>query len=103
MIGYDKLVRDRVPAIIEATGRRCETRVLDEAEYARRLDEKLVEELSEYRQSGDVAELVDLVEVVRAIAESRGIGWEELERWRQIKREERGGFADRLLLLTVRE
>ncbi len=99
MICYDKLVRDRIPEIIEAEGKRCEVRVLDEVEYARRLDEKLAEELGEYRQSGDVEELIDLVEVVRAIVEARGIGWDEVERLRHRKRSERGGFEHRLLLV----
>ena len=101
MIRHDKLVRDRIPEIIEADGKRCEVQVLDDEAYARRLDQKLVEELREYAQSGDVEELLDLVEVVQAIAERRGIDWEEFERRRSAKREERGGFAARLLLATV--
>ncbi len=101
MIPYDKLVRDRIPEIIEAEGKRCQVRVLDEGEYARRLDEKLAEELQEYRWSGDVEELVDLVEVVRAIVEARGVDWDEVERRRVAKREARGGFGKRLLLQGV--
>ncbi len=101
MIRYDKLVRDRIPEIIEAEGKRCQVRVLDEVEYTRRLDEKLEEELEECRRSGDVEELVDLVEVVRAIVAARGVGWDEVERRRQAKQEARGGFSKRLLLQGV--
>ncbi len=101
MIPYDKLVRDRIPEIIGAQGKHCQVRVLDEAEYARRLDEKLAEELEEYHRSGDVEELVDLVEVLRAIVEARGIGWDEVERRRLAKWEARGGFEQRLLLIAA--
>jgi predicted house-cleaning noncanonical NTP pyrophosphatase (MazG superfamily) len=95
---YDKLVRDRIPEIIEANGERCTIRVLDEEEYAERLDAKLAEELAEYQASGELEELVDLVELVRAIVAQRGVSWEEFERKRMRKAEERGGFRARLLL-----
>ncbi len=101
MIPYDKLVRDRIPEIIETEGKHCQVRVLDEAEYARRLDEKLAEELEEYQRSGDVEELVNLLEVVRAIAASHGLPWDEVERRRLAKQEARGGFSKRLLLQRV--
>jgi len=37
---YNKLVRDRIPEIIEAEGKRVTVRVLDEAEYRKALLEK---------------------------------------------------------------
>jgi predicted house-cleaning noncanonical NTP pyrophosphatase (MazG superfamily) len=101
MIRYNKLVRDRIPEIIRSQGEHCEVRVLDDGEYALRLNEKLHEELREYERSQDVAELVDLIEVVLAIAERQGITWDEFERRRLAKRQERGGFAARLFLDTV--
>lgn len=102
MIRYDKLVRDRIPEIIAATGERCDVRVLDEAEYAQRLDAKLAEEIEEYRRDGGIDELVDLVEVVRAIVAARGISWEEFERQRTSKAAARGRFTKRLLLESLR-
>jgi predicted house-cleaning noncanonical NTP pyrophosphatase (MazG superfamily) len=98
---YDKLVRDRIPEIIEAEGKRCDVRVLDDGDYAKRLDDKLDEELREYRQSGDLTELMDLVEVVQAIVERQGKNWREFEQLRTMKREARGGFVKRLLLVSV--
>src|SRR4051812_37478139 len=92
MIPYNKLVRDGIPEIIEASGKRCEVRVLDDSEYALRLSEKLHEEFREYDQSGEVEELIDLVEVVQALAEQRGTSWEEFEQLRTAKRDGRGGF-----------
>lgn len=101
MIRYDKLVRDRIPAIIEAKGEHCTVRTLGEEEYAERLDAKLAEELAEYQQSGELEELADLVELVRAIVAQRGVSWEAFEALRVRKQEERGGFAQRLLLEAV--
>ena len=58
-------------------------RVLDDAEYAARLDEKLSEEVQEYLDGGGVAELADLVEVVRAILAHRDVSWDEFEALRE--------------------
>ena len=54
---YNKLVRDNIPAIIEAKGGVCETEILSDADYLRLLDAKLDEELAEYRKDGSVEEL----------------------------------------------
>lgn len=45
---FNKLVRDKIPVIIEASGKKAEMRVLDDAEYKKMLDVKLQEELYEY-------------------------------------------------------
>ena len=72
MIRYDKLVRDRIPEIIEANGERCTIRTLSDEEYAQRLDAKLAEELAEYQAGRDIEELVDVIELVRAIVAQGG-------------------------------
>ena len=45
---YNKLVRDRIPEIIEASGKNCVTEILSDADYLKMLDAKLDEELAEY-------------------------------------------------------
>ena len=100
---YHKLVRDKIPAIIEATGAVCETEILSDADYLRMLDAKLDEELAEYHQDQNIEELADLLEVIRACAVARGYTVEELERVRAEKEEKRGGFAQKILLRTVTE
>lgn len=50
IIKYNKLVRDRIPEIIEASGKTCKTMILDDVEYLRMLDAKLDEELAEYHK-----------------------------------------------------
>ena len=100
---YNKLVRDRIPAIIRATGATCETEILSDADYLALLDRKLEEELAEYRQDRNVEELADLMEVVYACAAARGYSREELETVRAEKAAKRGGFAEKILLKTVTE
>ena len=100
---YNKLVRDNIPAIIEATGATCETEILSDAEYLTLLDRKLEEELAEYRRDQSIEELADLVEVIYACAAARGCSREELETVRAEKAAKRGGFADKILLKTVTE
>ena len=94
----NKLVRDKIPQIIAASGKKCVTEVLQEDAYLQKLDEKLSEELAEYQESKSLEELADLLEVMAAVVKARGYSWEELERIRVRKREKRGGFEDRILL-----
>ena len=64
------------------------------------LKAKLSEELQEFLESEEPEELADLMEVVYAIAEARGISVEQLESLRLKKREQRGGFGKRILLVA---
>jgi len=97
---YNKLVRDRIPEIIEASGARCETRILTDEEYLKALDAKLDEELAEYHESGDIEELADLLEVIYAIAKARGC---DVVGKRIEKAARRGGFAKRIMLVSVED
>lgn len=101
VIRYDKLVRDRIPEIIQASGKKCRTEILSDDDYLKRLDEKLTEELAEYHESGAVEELADLLEVVYAAAQARGYSKEHLESLRQEKAEKRGAFQKKILLQEV--
>ena len=98
---YNKLVRDRIPEIIEASGKRCVWSTLSDEEYLAKLDEKLNEELAEYQESKSMEELADLLEVVRAVAAARGSSMEEVETIRRDKAEKRGGFEKKILLTEV--
>lgn len=100
---YDKLVRDRIPTIVEENGDRPVTHVAGDEEYARRLRDKLLEEAEEYHEDGAIDELADLLEVVAAIAVHEGVTREELDELRLEKRERRGGFADRIVLDRVED
>jgi len=102
---YNKLVRDRIPDIIKASGKKCVTAMLEHAEYLTQLEKKLIEECDEYLASkdvrGQIEELADILEVVYALAEAKGVTVEELESIRTRKAEERGAFKERTLLKWV--
>ena len=100
---YNKLVRDRIPEIIEAGGSKCKTRILSDGEYLEMIDAKLEEELAEYRRDQNIEELADLLEVIRAAAVARGYTPAELEAARAEKAEKRGGFEKRILLIETVE
>lgn len=102
-IKYYKLVRDRIPEIIEASGKACVTEVLPDEEYLKMVDAKLDEELAEYHNDQNIEELADLLEVIYAAAIARGYSIDELERVRSEKAAKRGGFEKKLLLLEVQE
>ena len=100
---YNKLVRDRIPEIIERDGKRCITETLPEKDYIAALDKKIGEELAEYLSEPCLEELADLTEVIYAVAVARGFTLEELEKVRQSKAEKRGGFEKRIFLKSVFE
>ena len=93
---YNKLVRDRIPEIIEASGNTCVTETLSDEEYLRMLDAKLDEELAEYHADQNIEELADLMEVIRACAVARGYTVEELE-------QENYGVAKQRLIAAQQE
>ena len=100
---YNKLVRDRIPEIIEKQGKACRYTVMSDEDYRAALDAKLTEELKEYHESGELEELADLLEVIYAIAESRGETPESLNALAEKKSAERGHFREKYLLLSVEE
>ena len=100
---YNKLVRDKIPEIIEVSGKTCETEILSADAYLQMLDKKLDEELAEYHQELNIEELADLLEVLYATAKARGYSIEELEHVRVEKQKARGGFDKKILLISVAE
>jgi len=102
-IEHNKLVRDKIPQIIEASGKTCVTQVLSQEDYLRELDRKLSEELSEYQQSKSLEELADLLEVMGAVVKARGYTWDDLTQVRKEKRAARGAFDQRIFLKEVIE
>jgi predicted house-cleaning noncanonical NTP pyrophosphatase (MazG superfamily) len=101
---YNKLVRDKIPAIIRATGRDCVVETLAEEDYRQALRTKLVEEAREAATTtGDdlIAELADVLEVVDALCAAHGLDPAAVRAEQDRKRAERGGFAARLRLHTA--
>jgi predicted house-cleaning noncanonical NTP pyrophosphatase (MazG superfamily) len=100
-VGYGKLVRDRIPEIIESHGHRAGTHILDEDSYLPALLAKLGEEVHEAQQAttDDLpTELADILEVLQALTAALGLTWEQLQELADGKRARRGGFQRRVFL-----
>jgi predicted house-cleaning noncanonical NTP pyrophosphatase (MazG superfamily) len=100
-----KLVRDRIPQIIRDSGVEPVIHTAGPEEYRRRLRDKLGEEVSEFLDAESAKapeELADVLEVVRALAADLGVGADQLEKIREAKADERGGFGGRTVWLGNR-
>ena len=100
MMVYNKLVRDKIPEIIRSQGGTPQTRILEKQEYTACLEGKLDEEVSEFHRDRNLEELVDILEVVYALAEDMGSTRQELERIYDRKHAARSGFRERIFLIS---
>ena len=97
---YNKLVRDKIPEIIEGDGKICKTRILSDEEYIA-LEAKLNEEVAEYQADKNLEEMADVLEVLQAICIARGYSLNDLEEMKAKKANERGGFKKKMFLKYV--
>ena len=98
---YNKLVRDKIPDIIAKNNESCNSRILDNDEYLQELNKKLKEEMNEYLESGDIEELADLEEVLRAILNAKSCAYEDFENIRLNKVQKRGAFDSKIFLIST--
>ena len=98
---HNKLVRDKIPEIIFESGKKCKTKVLSDKDFVFELERKLSEEVHEYKLDKNPDELCDVLEVVYALAEARGMSVAELEAKRLAKKEARGGFDGKVYLIEA--
>ena len=100
---HNKLVRDKIPQIIEASGKSPITKILNEKEYITELRKKSEEELQEYltAETNEEAleELADLLEVIHALAKIHDSSIEEVEKIRAAKAMQEEGFPTRYYLV----
>ena len=103
MTVYNKLVRDRIPELIRAQGETPRIRILEQEEYTAHLEAKLDEEVAEFHRDRNLEELADILEVVYALAEGLGHNRQDLEAVYDRKHKARGGFRDRIFLISKEE
>lgn len=96
MAHYRKLVRDGIPACLDAKGIPYTKEIADDAEYRKELIAKLVEEANEFAEAGAPEELADVLEVIDALQALPE--YQDVERLQREKRDERGGFVGRIIL-----
>lgn len=95
---YDKLVRDRIPKIIESSGNHCEIEVVNDEIALEYLYKKLNEEVSELLEDKNLEEIADVVEVLFAIGSKYGYSEYDILSKRNEKRVKSGGFEDNIIL-----
>ena len=102
-MSYHKLVRDKIPQIIENSGKTPVIRTLCDEQYTACLHRKLDEEVAEFHQDKNAEELADVLEVVFALAADLGISREMLMEVYHQKHEQRGGFREKTFLEGVED
>ena len=95
---YDKLIRDRIPEIIEASGSKCKIEVVSDEVALEYLYKKLGEEVDELLSDKNLDEIADVMEVLFAIGKKYGYSEDRVLEGRNEKRDSRGGFEDNLIL-----
>jgi len=96
---YNKLVRDKIPEIIESNWEKVIIHIADKEEYQQKLQEKFYEEGEELFSWTNVAEeLADVLEVVYAIGDLHWFSQEEIEKIRLEKLEKKGWFSKKIIL-----
>jgi predicted house-cleaning noncanonical NTP pyrophosphatase (MazG superfamily) len=104
---YNKLIRDKIPEIIEKDNAIPKVSVLDDEKFAVALKEKLIEEAKELldtkTQEEILNELSDILQLVESIATNNNLSIAEIEKQKLAKKEKRGGFEKKLFLEYVDE
>ena len=95
---YDKLVRDRIPEIIENSGNNCEVEIVSDEVALEYLYKKLNEEVDELLEDRNLEEIADVVEVLFAIGKKYGYSEEDILNRRAEKLAKSGGFEDNIIL-----
>lgn len=100
---YNKLIRDKNVKIMEDKGCKVTYEILDDKRYGDELDKKLKEEVNEYLADYSIEEMADVMEVIYALLDYRGVSMDEVEKIRIEKRNRKGAFKDKIFLKDVEE
>ena len=96
----DKLIRDLVPGIMRSRGVSVFERSMKEDEHIQRLKDKLLEETQEVIEAKTLdevsEELADLLEVIYALGKEYNLSMEQVETKRLVKKQQNGGFDNRI-------
>jgi predicted house-cleaning noncanonical NTP pyrophosphatase (MazG superfamily) len=104
---YNKLVRDKIPKIIERQGKKAIYRRLNDAEMKEALKAKLVEETQELVNAETkeqiIEEMADVLAVLNAMRKKYGINYSDVETMREEKAIDKGAFFEGIYLEEVQE
>lgn len=103
---HNKLVRDRIPEIIENDHKTCLTRILNDDEYLVCLKSKLLEECHEVMnaEGEDIKkEIADVLEVLEALENTLHIDHKEVLSIKEKKARSNGAFKNKIYLEYVED
>jgi predicted house-cleaning noncanonical NTP pyrophosphatase (MazG superfamily) len=103
MTTFNKVIRDKIPEIIQKDGYTCNIQTLSDEKFLLEIEKKLSEEVTEYQNDKNPEELADILEVIYKIAQLKGVSKEELEKIRIKKLQNKGGFEKNLFLIDTSE
>ncbi len=95
---YNKLVRDKIPEVLNEKNISNKFHIADEIEYEEKLFHKLLEEASDLMTDRNTEELADVYEILDAIKKLKGLTDDEIQTARDIKNREKGKFEKRIIL-----
>ncbi len=95
---HNKLVRDKIIDIIIADNCLPTYHILNDEECLLEANKKLLEEVNEYLESGEISELCDIEEVLRLIISLKGLSYDEFNQKREAKNDKRGSFSQKIYL-----
>lgn len=101
---FNKLVRDKIPKIIESNNEIAVTEILNEEDYKKELKNKLIEECNEVIEANDLElleELADMLEVITALSKTQNKSLEDIIKIKEEKRTARGGFDKKIKLIKT--
>ncbi|MHA1617493.1 MAG: phosphoribosyl-ATP pyrophosphohydrolase [Candidatus Njordarchaeales archaeon] len=97
----DKLVRDRIPELMNQEGKSFTIKKVKGRELLHYLFKKLLEEVNELIKEQNPEEIADILEVLETICRVKGWKWEDILVIKDKKQRERGGFEKGIVISEV--
>jgi len=100
-VKYDKLVRDKIPEVLDSLNKSYEVSYADNVAFKKYLAKKLNEEVNEFIENPCIEELADIQEVVYGIL--MAYDWDNVKLVEKVdqKRQLRGAFSKGVILKEV--
>jgi predicted house-cleaning noncanonical NTP pyrophosphatase (MazG superfamily) len=98
---YNRLVRDKMPEIIESMGNIAVYQTLDDQSFGQALLETIARSANQFAETTSIESLADLLDCIDAWLEVNGMSMEEVEKARAERVKRCGHFHNRTFLEVV--